>query len=374
LGKGKRQKARGRVEPKKDLKSRLVGLLPPDWDILAVILFLAIALRLWFALSYTETLYDQVGEGVRLLNAVRGEPVDATLPPLYVGFLRILLSMFRYDAAKVAFIIKAVLGTCSVALIYYIAKSISSRTVAVVSAALTALYLNYMMAGLALSPRVPGVFVLLMVKLMIIRGADSKKHSVISGAVLGLGILIDPYLLLFTPGFILVVRQKRMFLVGLIVAVLPWSIRNSIQERMPLLVYRHEAVELDLSRWKIVDFRSFFLLIDKIYVNASQLISRGGSWVEAGGSETSESIRNSSTFGAYIYVFTAIAGVVGLLRCRRSEQRVFLMPALIYLGILVLFSTVRSTNRLLGEHLAIYYASALIIMISGRFRRKGETS
>ncbi len=366
----KRKQPKNKIKQKRNLRD----LLPPDWDILAVILLLALALRMWFAISYDATLYDQAGEGVRYLGQVRGETVDSASPPLYILFLRICLGIFGRGAAKAAFILKAVVGTVSVALVYYIATAISDRTTAVISAAASALYINYMMAGLALSPRVPGILFLFAVTLILIRARESGRGNLIAGAVLGLGILVDPYLLLFAPGLLLVSRKRWKFLVSLLIVLMPWALRNSIREGIPVPVYSPEALEVDLARWKVGNFKDLSSLVDKLYINASMLCSRGAGWVEPPGSTTSENIRHSTTFGAYLYLVTVLSGLVGLLRYHSRDHIPLLYPALIYLGLLVLFSTCRNTNRLLAEHVALFYMAVLLPRIVVWFRsRRAET-
>ncbi len=367
--KEERRKKRKERKQKQRQKRNLREMLPPDWDILAVILLLALVLRMWFAISYDATLYDQAGEGVRYIGQIRGEPVDSASPPLYILFLRICLGIFGHGAAKAAFVMKGIAATVSAALIYYIAREISDRTTAVISAAISALYVNYIMAALALSPRVPGILAILIVTLILIRTKEGKRGNGLAGAVLGLGILVDPYVLLFAPGFLLVAEKKKIFLGALLVFVLPLTTRNSIRDGSLVPVYSAEALELDLSRWVIRELRDFYLLVDRMYINISMLFSRGAGWVEPSGSMTSENIRNSSTLGAYLYMLTALGGLVGLLRYHSRKLRALLYPALIYLGILVLFSTCRNTNRLLAEHLAIFCSAFLLMRIIRYFRR-----
>lgn len=367
---GSNRKSKKQEQSRKQRKKSVRELLPPDWDILAVILVLAVALRMWFALTYDATLYDEAGEGVRLLGAVRGAAIDSASPPLYVVFLRICLSIFGRGAAQAAFVINGIAGTVSVALIYYIAAAISSRTTAVISAAISALYINYIMAGLALSPRVPGILAILVITIILVRGKAGKRSNCITGAVLGLGILIDPFLIFYLPGFMLVSARRWLFLGAVLVVVLPWAVRNSVREGVPVPVYSQEAVDLDLGRWKIGDLRDFTHVVDKLYVNGAMLCSRGAGWVEPPGSRTSDNIRNSTTFGAYMYMLTALAGLVGLLRYHSREHRVLLLPSLVYLGFLVLFSTCRTTNRLLAEHIVIFYLAILLSLVVGRFRAR----
>jgi hypothetical protein len=369
LSKGKRVKKRKDTREKKRPAGGFRAYLPPDADILAVIVALALALRLWFAVTYDQTLYDQVGEGARMLGAVRGGPIGAEMPPLYIGFLRMLLAMFSSGAAKAAFVVKGVAGTCSVVLIYYIASSVANRTVAVVSSAIAALYLNYILAGLALSPRIFGILAVLTVTLLMIKAGDRNKAGIASGVILGAGILIDPYLMLFVPGFLLVSDRRKAFLISLLIVVLPWAARNSVREGVPLPVYRPEAWELDLARWKITGLSDIYLLVDSIYTNAFNLLTRADSWVQAPGSKVSDNISNSTTFAAYSYVLTALTGLVGILRYRAKEHRVLLRPGLVYLGILLLFSSVRSSNRLLAEHLIIFYSSIVLVAVFSSLRK-----
>lgn len=345
-------------------------MLPPDWDILAVILLLALALRMWFAFSYSATLYDQAGEGVRYIGMVGGEPIDSVSPPLYILFLRLCLAIFGRGAAQAAFVFKGIAGTISVALIYYVAKDISDRTTAVISAAITAIYVNYMMASLALSPRIPGILVMFIVTLILLRAKDGARGNGLAGAVLGLGVLIDPYLLLFTPGFLLVSGKRLFFLSSLIIVLVPWTMRNSVRYGVLVPVYATSALELDISRWMIGSLEDFYHVVDKVYINASNLISRGAGWVEAPGSTANDNIRNSTTFGAYFYMLIVLTGLAGLLRYHSRKHRLFLMPVLIYLGILVLFSTTRNTNRLLSEHLMIFYTAVLLPRIVHWFRAR----
>jgi hypothetical protein len=373
MGKEKRRERRDLQQKQKKEQKRkrtFKEMLPPDWDILAVIVLLALVLRMWFALSYDATLYDQAGEGVRYIGQVGGEPIDSVSPPLYILFLRICLGLFGHGAAQAAFVVKGIIGTISVVLIYYIAREISDRTVAVISAAISAIYVNYMMASLALSPRVPGIFALLIVTFILIKADEGKKGNGLAGAVLGLGIMIDPYLLLFAPGFLLVSRGRKIFLGALFAVLLPWTLRNSAREGMPVPVYATAALELDITRWMVGSLEDFYHLVDKLYINGSNLISRGAGWVEPPGSTTSDNIRNSTTFGAYFYMVMALSGVVGLLRYHSKKHRALLYPVLIYLAILVLFSTTRNTNRLIAEHIAIFYTAVLLPCIIGWFRNR----
>jgi hypothetical protein len=372
MGKNKKRERREQQKhQKKERKKKRTfkEMLPPDWDILAVILLLAFVLRMWFALSYDSTLYDQAGEGVRYVGMVGGEPVDSSSPPLYILFLRICLGIFGRGAAKAAFVTKGILGTISVALIYYIAREISDRTTAVISAAISAIYVNYMMAALALSPRVPGIFILFVVTLILLRANEGWKVNGLAGAILGIGILVDPYLLLFAPGFLLLSRNRKIFIGVLFIVVLPWTLRNSAREGMPLPVYHPSAFELDIKRWMIGSLEKMYQLVDRLYINGSMLFSIGGGWVQSTSSTANENIRNSSSFGAYLYMVIVLGGLVGMLRYHSKKHRLFLYPVLIYLGIMVLFSTTRNTNRLLAEHIAIFYSAFLLMRIIRRFRK-----
>ena len=377
MGKGSRREGRRkrvrRDGPRKEKRS-LRDLLPPDLEILAVILLLALALRMWFAYTYDATLYDQHGEGIRYLGQLKGGVLDTESPPLYVLFLRLCLAIFGRGAAKAAFVVKGLAGTLSVALIYYIAREISDRTTAVVSAAVSAVYVNYMMVALALSPRVPGILVLFVATLVMMRAGGRARGEGIAGAVLGLGVLVDPFLLLYVPGFLLISRRRLFFTAALLVVVTPWTVRNSVMEGTIVPVYAPSAIELDLSRWVIRCPADFYRLVDKTYVNAAGLVSRGAGWIQPAGSETSEAIRNSTTFGAYFYLVVALGGLVGVLRHHSSRHGPFLRPALIYLGILVLFSTARNTNRLLAEHIAIFYSALLLVWIARWLRSRREST
>ena len=377
MGKDKRRERREQQKKQKKEQKKVRNqkrtfreMLPPEWDIMSVILLLALGLRMWFAFSYDATLYDQAGEGVRYIGMVGGEPIDSVSPPLYIMFLRICLGIFGRGAAQAAFVIKGIIGTVSVALIYYIAKEISDSTTAVISAAISAIYVNFMMAALALSPRVPGIFALFVVTLLLLKAKEGRKGNAIAGAVFGLGILIDPYLFLFAPGFLLVSRNRKIFFGILFAVLLPWTLRNSVREEMFVPVYHSAAFELDITRWLVWSREDLYHLVDRLYINGSMLFSIGGGWVEPASSSVSENIRNSSSLGAYQYLLTALCGLVGMLRYHSRKHRLFLYPVLIYLGIIVLFSTTRNTNRLLAEHIAIFYSALLLMRIIGWFKNR----
>ena len=244
----------------------------------------------------------------------------------------------------------------------------------VFGAAVSAVYVNYMMVALALSPRVPGILVLFVATLVMMRAGGRARGEGIAGAVLGLGVLVDPFLLLYVPGFLLISRRRLFFTAALLVVVTPWTVRNSVMEGTIVPVYAPSAIELDLSRWVIRCPADFYRLVDKTYVNAAGLVSRGAGWIQPAGSETSEAIRNSTTFGAYFYLVVALGGLVGVLRHHSSRHGPFLRPALIYLGILVLFSTARNTNRLLAEHIAIFYSALLLVWIARWLRSRREST
>ncbi|UCF05573.1 MAG: glycosyltransferase family 39 protein [bacterium] len=339
--------------------------LPENRDIIGVLLFLALALRLWFSLAVGLPVPE--GPQVELAALAQGGDVGVTVAPLYVLFLRTVSALFGPYAERVIFSIQGIAGAAVVILLYYIAARISSMWIATVTAVIAAIYPYYLINGLSYSYGTMGMLAVTILVLLAVRQSRGRAAHAIAGCIAGVAILTAPITAFFMPGFALVFRRRGIFLLCVLIVLVPWTLRNSIRVGMPVPVYGIEAYEIAKHRYRLNHSDGVLRLVNDIYNNASVMVSRGG---VAEFDDQSDNVRSSNYMRAYSYVIIMILAVFGLLKGYKRSHRPLLVPVAIFICLVVFFSLLRRTYRILSDYIVIFYAAVALRLLCSWFRER----
>ncbi len=350
------------------LIDRLRRYLPGDWDILSVVLLLALALRIYFALAFNVRFLAGYDED--FVAAASGPLPAGDGAPLYPAFLKTMnfLSGGRLSAA---YIMQAVLDSAAVMLLLYAGTWLLSRKAGIIAAVLAALYPGFLLNTISPTPAAAVVF---LATALIAAGAavDRGKIRPMTGSVLSAvaaatGILTEPSFVFFVPGLLAVSRRKVVFLLVLAGILLPWTLRNSIVERTPVPLYRTEVWKIDLDKFRADDPMGFWRTVKEMYENASLLTSRG--WAVNPDEAATVEERNSTYTAAYSYIVIMALGVIGLAKLYGSRTRSASLPFIIYYLLLILFTIFTERYRTALEPLLLLYAG---ILTAELFRRRSR--
>ena len=193
--------------------------------------------------------YDRLG---RLLAAGKGFGTSvlspsggptAFRPPLYPLFLGAVYKVTG-DSIVAARLVQAVLGAASVALVWFIARTLFGRRTAYVAAALAAVYPPLVLATVALMSESIFIPLMLVAVLAALYARDGGPHAtrwaVVAGAAAGLGMLARPNSVAMLPALVVLVlawtrhewqrgvalRRAGAVLAAVVVVIVPWEIRN----------------------------------------------------------------------------------------------------------------------------------------------------
>lgn len=227
--------------------------------LLAVVILVGLALRvawvLWVSREPQGIFLDptrylgyarQIADGNGMTESLTGDPT-AYYPPGYPWFLGIVTWVsrpFTDEPWLAAGLIQAVLGTVSIALVASVAKRLAGPVAALVAAVLYALYPNLIFhTGALLGETLYNVLFLAFLALLLSRPWDAGFHPgriVACGVLLGLAVMVRPISLAVIPVVVLcwlaarkdhrvTIRWTLALLLGVVVCILPWTIRNEIR-------------------------------------------------------------------------------------------------------------------------------------------------
>lgn len=227
-------------------------------NLLAVIFLLALFLRLiaiislpaqFHAILADAAEYDKIatnllaGKGFTL-DAQSAKPTTFRLP-LYPMFLASIYFLFGHSYFAVR-VIQAILGALLCVIIFYIARKIFNQKIALLSAFIMAIYQPAIFSVYFGGPAfllsenlfnfLLSILILFLVNNLFL--SFRLKDCFISGLILGLLVLTRPIFALFPlffgclvlyvnrPRFILAIKKSLVILIGFILVILPWAIRN----------------------------------------------------------------------------------------------------------------------------------------------------
>lgn len=336
-------------------KDRIVPSFSRDWDLLAVIILLSLSLRLYFAFSF----HSEISFGFEndFLNIAKSGMIGPEQAPLYILFLRMLLFVFRDGAMTAGYAIQGVINSICVLLIYFIAVRIFNRKTALVAASLGAIYPNFILVNLSLTPGSFEIFIVLVLITAALSNISALARAVISSVLVGIAVMLDPIMAFLIPGTLLAMKKRLAFFLILAGILLPLTVRNSIVEKISVPVYRSEAYELDFSKFTPTKLKGRWNTVEQIYNNASRITRK--EWAISG-EEGTEQETNSTYTAAYAYTVLMVLGLIGFARYYRREERIILLPVVLYTVLLIILTAFAKRYRIALEPLFVLYASAVL--------------
>jgi 4-amino-4-deoxy-L-arabinose transferase-like glycosyltransferase len=244
---------------------------------LAVIIGLAILLRLLWVLHaarptkalndpYFYTVFaDRISQG-RGYTLISGEPT-AFYPVGYPGFLAGVFWLVHQahtpdNLARLIGLSQLILGVATVALVFEVARRLYDTSTGLVAAAVVALWPNLIFhTATALSETLFNFLAMCAVLVIVWRPWARLKTGqvVLFGALVGVSALVRPISLLFVPVLLFAGRRAgfawrpslRRVLVVTVVAgaiIAPWTIRNIVHMKYPVLISTNLGEDLCMSR------------------------------------------------------------------------------------------------------------------------------
>lgn len=233
-----------------------IPFVPGNLRWLVAIITAAMLVRIGFVLAAGKTLSLQTsGYDAYAVNLLDGRgytrfddrPGDSDLPPLYPFFLAGVYMLFGRGPIPVA-LVQTALDGLTIVLIYRIARRVGGETVGLLSAAFYGAYPYLIFQNLTANDT--GLFILLLAASVWlgyrVHDTRQRRWAFALGAILGLGALTKPLILLLWPLLIVWWLRRlgrrdsfRLALAGTLTTVAivtPWVIRNSLLNREPVLI------------------------------------------------------------------------------------------------------------------------------------------
>jgi 4-amino-4-deoxy-L-arabinose transferase-like glycosyltransferase len=325
-----------------------------DWDILLVILFAALAIRVYLALSYEAQLYSP--DMVRYNRLAITGGFGTGTPPLYPLFLRATYAVFGKGNFQAVFLIQGILNALVIPLMYTIVARLCNRRAGVIAAAITAVYPDFIVYNVSLLADSLGVFLVVLLMATGVAHLRSRSKALISAGLVAAGILMKPVLVCLVPGVLVTAKRWRLFLLVLLLLLVPYTVRNVMRHQKIQPVYDPAVYGLTVQSY--TNSRAPWITIDTIYKNSSALLTRG--WKLTDESKSDSMKRNSTYAAMYGYTIVMMLGLIGLIRFYKREQREAVLPVLLYVLALILFSQFKLRYRVPIEPVFIAYASILL--------------
>lgn len=227
-----------------------------EYIVITTVIILALYLRIYaintvqYKMQYDTLNYHNMANqflekgflGYPVWNLPQGEP-NAYVTPGYPLFLSLIYKIVG-DGQSVGIMavkfVQAILGTLSVLIIYLIGKRIKSPIVGIIAAVLASIYPTFLVVTAYHLTETLYLFVfLLYLYLQIISNQKkSKLLNFITGIIFGAAVLVRPTIF---PLFVVVylfeyfinknkkaLKNMMFFIIGLVLIMLPWWIRNIV--------------------------------------------------------------------------------------------------------------------------------------------------
>ena len=319
-------------------KGSFPSRLPADWDIACLVLFIALALRLYFAFAAEAPINArEAAAAIRLAESGRLGSADA---PIYPISLRGVHAVFG-TGYRAIFVGQAILGAVSVLLTYLFVSAVAGRKAGIAAGAIAAVLPDMLVMHLQLSPDASVLLCATGLMTVAASSLSAPAKATLSGFLAGAGILLAPHFAYIVPGALVTQRRWRLFLLALAGTLLPHVLFSVAQHRRLEPVYVPAAYELKAS--DIFGGEKPWEGVQRIYDNAALAISKR--WGIAYDSAASPATRVSSFVSGYGFVAVLYLGLVGLARCRLREHRAVFLPPLLYVLLVIVLSNFQMKHR-----------------------------
>lgn len=365
---GKKKTETGRQRSVTGLFLHFADYFKEDLRIISAIIGLALLLRILAAILIDYAPSPNIARDIALMDTFAlGNTWDASHPPLYILFLRVVYAIGGGVNHRAVFIIQSVLNSFVVAFMFLIGRILCNRTTGVIAAALSAIYPNFIAYNLMAYPDSFGVGIVILLMAAVTIDVTGRLRTYIVSAIVGIGILVQPLLMYVWPGMLLTAR-KKLLLLGIVAAMLaPWAIRNSAARGGFAPVYEGSAYELDMRKYSYR--RETWEPINSLYYNTSAALRKGQSGAFSMGESN---LRNINYISAYAYNVIVLLGLVGMARYIRKKHLDFVVPILGYMLLVIALSNAQIRFRIHLEPLLLLYSAIFLARCYGGLRAMRE--
>ncbi|MDD4858276.1 MAG: glycosyltransferase family 39 protein, partial [Candidatus Krumholzibacteria bacterium] len=325
-----------------------------DWDILLVILLAGLAIRVYLSFSFEG--HSESSQTVEYTRLALGGRLDSTTPPFYPIFLRAIWGVFGEGNVKAVFMIQGILNALVIIMMYMIVERLCNRRAGVIAATLTAVYPNFIIYNLTVLTDSLVVFLVVAFMATACSRLRNGSKALVASALAAAGIFLRPTLVCLVPGVLATAKRWRLFLIALILLPVPYVARNVMRHQAIQPVYSARTYSLGSNNF--TDSRVPYSLINAMYRNSSAVLAKG--WELKDEQQWDNMQRNSTYAAAYCFTIVMILGLIGLARFYRKEHEAAVLPILLYIGTLILFSQFDIRYRVPIEPVFIAYASMLL--------------
>jgi hypothetical protein len=329
-----------------------------DRDILAVIVFLALALRIYIALVMDAPAISPELKQLNRLALSGGFNTDT--PFVYPLFLRAVYAVFGELNYRAVYVIQGLVNTVVVMLMYGIVTRMWNRTAALVAAALSAVYPNFIIMCMDVGTTTFEVaFAVLLIAVSMAR-LGKRIRAVTQAGLLAIATCLQPLLVWFAPGTLVAAKKRKLLLLLLMLFLLPYTAYNANRHHKLSPVFDREHYHVSLEYYTGVF--SAWSSVEHVYNSACGVTTRGWELVQEWPDERT---RFTTYTAAYSYTVLMLLGFIGLARYYRREHRAAVAPVAGYTIILVLFSSFDPVSRAVLEPVLIAYAAMLLGGVKG---------
>ena len=222
-------------------------------------------------LSYAK----QIVSGTRWIT----EPYSPRSP----GYPVVLAALYVLSARELWLVtfLQAAVGALTVLLVYRLGRPLLGQTLAVAAALWFALHARHMHLSYAFERDVLAVFLLMLVLHLLVRPFVRTRYALVAGVSYTVLVHVDPQFLLLLPVLAVFVLFKTrhgyiniqylfLFLGVIIVASIPWTVRNYIVYRQPLPIGLEAARFLRPVKLAVTEPRTEIADIEGRIVRASR--------------------------------------------------------------------------------------------------------
>lgn len=355
---------------------------------LLIIFIIGVILRIYVSMAFS---FEDFDSSLHLMNklAISGG-IDSNQPPMYPLFVRIMYSIFGDYNYKAVSIIQGLINSFVILLVYGIVSRLASHRAGLIAAAICAFYPHFIFSNLILDSTSLNIVLVCLLMLIMASKSNRKQKSILSALVIGLGVLVSPYIMFFIPGMFVVLERRLLFIAVLIAILVPSTVYNSITDKKFVPAYDIKTYEKHFAINRYARAGDWWYPVDTIYKNASALVNKGWKDKKASGTgstnqatspkspntrydgsqgkritehERARSVRNRKYISSYTYLVIMFLGIVGLIKYYKREHREVVIPVAGFVLILIIFSETKLHHRALIEPMYIAYTSIYISLL-----------
>ncbi len=333
--------------------------------VLGLVCVVGLALRVYPALAGDSAFLTP--RATQASRAAVQSDLGSDAPPLYPLFLKGMSAVTGGIDFRAVFVMQGILGVCAALLLYAAVARLAGRRAGFVAAAIAAFYPPFIVYGLVPVPELLVSAIVCSIMAVAASSLIEGRKAAALGALAAAGILLKPVLICLAPGLLLATKRRRLCLLVLMLALVPFTAINLARSGKIEPVYRVGVYPLGAIPW--ANAPDAWSVVDAVYANAAGVMKQGlnidpylGPESAPGGGAAGGAARdgNARHLAVYGYQVIMLAGLVGLLRRYRTEHRAIVIPLVVYVAALVLLSRFGPDYRVPLEPLFIAYAAILL--------------